>query len=85
MKAITDGLNISRSNQYEKKKGRKRYGVRKDDSEYLPLIREITDNRPTFGYRRVTAVINRILVQKEHHRINHKRIYRIMRANHLLL
>ena len=85
MKAITDTLDISRSNQYEKKKGRKRYGTRKDDDYYLPLIKEITDNRPTFGYRRVTAVINRILVQKEHHRINHKRIYRIMRANHLLL
>lgn len=85
MKAITDSLNISRSNQYEGRKGRKRYGVRRDDNEYLPLIREITDNRPTFGYRRVTAVMNRVLVQKECHRINHKRIYRIMRANHLLL
>lgn len=85
MKAITDTLNISRSNQYEKKKGRKRYGTRKDDEIYLPLVKKITDNRPTFGYRRVTAVINRILVEKEHDRINHKRVYRIMRANHLLL
>ena len=85
MKAITDTLDISRSNQYEVKKNRKRYAIKKDDDIYLPLIKEITDNRPTFGYRRVTAVINRILVEKEHQRINHKRVYRIMRANHLLL
>ena len=50
MKAITDVLDISRSNQYERKKGRRRYGTRKDDGSYLPLVREITDNLPTFGY-----------------------------------
>ena len=85
MKAITDTLDVSRSNQYEIKRGRKRYGTRNDDDHYLPLIREITDNRPTFGYRRVTALINRTLAEKGQRRINHKRIYRIMRIHHLLL
>ena len=85
MKAITDALIISRSNQYVGKTGRRRYGTRRDDDRYLPLIREITDNRPTFGYRRVTAVINRTLTEKGQKRINHKRVYRIMRANRLLL
>jgi transposase InsO family protein len=85
VKAITYTLDISRSNQYEAKKGRKRYATKKDDDTYLPLIKEVTDNRPTFGYRRVTAVINRTLTEKGQKRINHKRIYRIMRANHLLL
>lgn len=74
MKAIADTLDISRSNQYEKKKGRKRYGTRKDDENYLPVVKEITDGRATYGYRRVTAVMNRILTRKGEERINHKRI-----------
>ncbi len=85
MKRITDVLGISRSNQYERKKGRSRYGTRKDDGNYLPLVRQVTDARPTYGYRRVTAVINRTLAERGEKRINHKRVYRIMRANHLLL
>lgn len=30
-----------------------------DDTEVLKLIRAVTDDRPTFGYRRVTALLNR--------------------------
>jgi len=62
MKRITDTLQISRSNQYvrdiEKKK---RYKPHPDDRKYLPLIQQITDERPTYGYRRVTALVNRSL------------------------
>jgi transposase InsO family protein len=85
VKAITDALDVSRSNQYEPKKGRKRYGTRTDDENYLPLVKEITDGRSTYGYRRVTAVMNRILMGKGEKRVNHKRVYRIMRIHHLLL
>lgn len=82
MKRITDTLNVSRSNQYEKNDApRKRYNIKPDDEKYLFLIRKITDEKPTYGYRRVTARLNREFI----HRVNHKRIYRIMRANHLLL
>jgi len=31
------------------------------DEELLPLIREIVDERPTYGYPRTTAVLNRRL------------------------
>lgn len=53
----------------------------------LPIIREICDQRPSNGYRRVTAHLNRYL--KQHvmklARVNPKRIYRIMKQNQLLL
>jgi len=82
MKTITGVLHVSRSNQYTRgKTKRERYNPKPDDAEYLSLIRKITDEKPTYGYRRVTALLNRALEQK----VNHKRIYRIMRVNHLLL
>lgn len=84
MKTLTDTMGVSRSNQCEKKKSREHY-FKPDDESYLALIRQITDNRATYGYRRVTAILNRLLVEKGHPRVNHKRIYRIMKRNNLLL
>lgn len=82
MKTIADTLHISRSNQYTRgKTPRRRYTPKPDDEIYLSHIRRITDERPSWGYRRVTAQLNRELKE----RVNHKRIYRIMRINHLLL
>jgi transposase InsO family protein len=82
MKKITDTLDISRSNQYTRgKTQRGRYNPKPDDDTYLPHIRRITDERPTYGYRRVTICLRRELGDS----VNHKRIYRIMRVNHLLL
>lgn len=56
-----------------------------EDEVLLPLIRDIIDHRLTYGYRRVCAVLNRRLVQDGHARVNHKRVYRIMRLHGLLL
>jgi len=65
MRKITDTLQISRSNQYargiEKKE---RYKPHPDDRKYLPLIQQIIDERPTYGYRRVTLLVNRFLREK---------------------
>lgn len=52
-----------------------------DDEGLLVLIREICKGRPTYGYRRVTAVL-RDKLQKA---INAKRVYRMMRQNQLCL
>ncbi len=54
MKAITDTLEVARSHQYEKINVRTHY-TRPDDEKYLALIKTITDNRPTYGYRRTTG------------------------------
>ncbi|EOR11062.1 hypothetical protein I593_00285 [Acinetobacter tandoii DSM 14970 = CIP 107469] len=58
-----------------------------DDLLLLPIIREICDERPSNGYRRVTAHLNRYLQQHmlQLARVNPKRIYRIMKQNKLLL
>ena len=82
MKTITDTLELSRSNQYARAKvRRKRYSAKREDDVFLSQIRKITDERPSWGYRRVTAQLNRALTRK----VNHKQIYRIMRINNLLL
>jgi hypothetical protein len=41
--------------------------------------------RPTYGYRRITAVLNRQLRADGLAPVNHKRVYRIMQAHNLLL
>ena len=89
MKAITQTLGVSRSNQYEQRSRDRRHRPQRynkaEDAYYLPLIRNITDQRPTYGYRRVTALLNRALVANAHPRVNHKRVYRIMKIHGLLL
>ena len=85
MKTIADTLDVSRSNLYEKPAGTRRNQIRPDDARYLTIIRMITDNRSTYGYRRVTALINRMLGEQGQPRVNHKRIYRIMKIHHLSL
>lgn len=89
MKTVADTMEVSRSRQHERKKqggtSRKRYYTKAEDHGYLSLIRQITDERPTYGYRRVTALVNRHLGKYNHRRVNPKRIYRIMKMHNLLL
>lgn len=59
----------------------KREVKKPDDERLLPLIKEICKDRPTYGYRRVTAVLR----DKIQEAINAKRVYRIMRQNQLCL
>ncbi len=51
----------------------------------LPLIRRLVDARPTYGYRRVTALLNRDLAAEGLAPANHKRVYRLMKVHGLLL
>lgn len=50
------------------------------DLKLVSQIREIVDERATYGYRRVTA-----LLKREGTRVNHKRVYRVMKQAELLL
>ena len=65
---------------------RSRYN-KAEDHILLPMIRDICDQRPSNGYRRVTAHLNRYLKQHgmQLTQVNPKRIYRIMRQSQLLL
>lgn len=89
MRQVARVLDVARSNlivqtQDEKPAKLVRYN-KTDDAWLLPMIRAITDVRPTYGYRRVTQLLNLELEKQQKLRVNHKRIYRIMEQNGLLL
>lgn len=89
MRQVSRVLEVSRSNLIEQvnrpnKDARVRYS-KADDAWLLPIIREITDKRSTYGYRRVTQLLNLELKRLEKLRVNHKRVYRIMKSANLLL
>lgn len=50
-----------------------------------PQIKRLMGKRPTYGYRRITAFLNRERATHGLEPINHKRIYRIMASHGLLL
>ncbi len=51
----------------------------------LAPLRSLVDERPTYGYRRIGALLNRERLKNGQPRLNHKRIYRLMSQNGLLL
>lgn len=89
MKCVAETMGVSRSRLGERvgsePKPRKVRYNKAEDEDLLPLIRDIIDERLTYGYRRVCAVLNRRLKAMGRPRVNHKRVYRIMRLNGLLL
>jgi transposase InsO family protein len=88
VKRVAETLGISRSQLTARLKGqaRPRSRYRKtDDAELLVPLRSLVDERPTYGYRRIAALLNRERLQKGLPRLNHKRIYRLMAQNGLLL
>jgi len=88
MSAVAEILGVSRSNLHDrvtgKTKPRRRYH-KAQDAAVLLLIERLVAARPTYGYRRITAVLNRQLRSDGLAPVNHKRVYRIMKANSLLL
>jgi len=84
MKPVAETLGISRSHLSATAHGVRRERaayVREGDSAVLNRIRDVVRERPSYGYRRVTARLNRELSE----RINHKRVYRLMKLEALLL
>jgi hypothetical protein len=63
VKAVAETLGVARSNLVDglRRPERRRRGPyrRARDHELLAEIRAITDGRPTYGYRRITALLNR--------------------------
>ena len=88
MKTVADTLGVSRSQLHsrlrEGSRPRGRYQKTEDD-EILAAIRTLADDRPTYGYRRIWALLNRQRESAGLSRLNHKRIYRLMSQNGLLL
>ena len=96
--AVASTLGVARSNLVERLKvpARPRVGqfddgrprgryCKAEDEALLPRIRRLVDERPTYGYRRITALLNRELAIDGQPRVNHKRVYRLMQVHGLLL
>ena len=83
MKAVAETLGVARSNLVEQLKPSvtRQRRPRPDDEWLVPMIRAIVAERASYGYRRVTVLLNRQLQAEGRPRINHKRTYRIMRIN----
>ena len=87
MKAVADTLGVSRANLVERLqvRSKSRGSYRKaEDEELLPIIRRLVDQRPTYGYRRIAALLNRERRAADQPVVNAKRVHRIM-GNHAML
>ncbi len=85
MSKVCQTLGIARSNlsAQVKQKGQRlqKQPWKKKDEELVSMIQEIIKERPSYGYRRVTACLR----QKQKEAINPKRVYRVMKKAGLLL
>lgn len=88
MSVIAQTIGVSRSQLHARLAGpvepRRRYH-KAQDAVVVPLITALVAARPTYGYRRITALLNRRLRAGAAAPVNHKRVYRIMQAHSLLL
>ncbi|SFE93255.1 HTH-like domain-containing protein [Roseivivax sediminis] len=82
MKVVAETLGVARSNLHARMNGsakpRQRYH-KAQDAALLPLIEALVAARPTYGYRRIAALLNRRL-RVGATPANHKGVYRIMQA-----
>jgi putative transposase len=88
MKVVTDTLGVARSNIAERVKDvRPKRGpqTREGDLELNAEIRRLVDARPTYGYRRIAALLKRERRSAGLPNVNAKRVYRLMKKQGLLL
>ena len=89
MKTVADVIGVSRSNLIERLKERprqKRTGRPPlPDDEFLAAIKAVIAEMPTYGYRRIHAVLKRQALAAGLSPPNHKRVYRVMKLHGLLL
>ena len=84
MKSVAETLGVARSNLIDRMKcrtkPRRRY-QEAQDAAVAPLFTALVSARSTYGYRRITAILNRQLRSEGLAPVNHKRVYRIMQAD----
>jgi transposase InsO family protein len=88
VKAIAETLGVARSNLIERRDGaRPKRGPqdRPGDPELTVDIRRLVDARPTYGYRRIAALLKRKRRADGMTPVNAKRVYRLMKKHSLLL
>jgi putative transposase len=88
VKTIAETLEVARSNVVERQTAaRPTRGpqTRSGDIELAADIRRLVDQRPTYGYRRIAALLKRERRSDGLAPVNAKRVYRLMKKNGLLL
>ena len=81
---ICDMFGINSKSIYKPSK-KTRFYKKPQDKEVLSQVKAIISMRPTYGYKRVTAMVNKLRLSLGTSRLNKKRVYRIMKMNGLLL
>ncbi len=86
MKAVAEAIGVSRSQLHARSvsasKPRGRYRKAEDD-ELLPVLRHLVDQRPAYGCRRITALLNRERRALKLEPVNRKRVLRILNLHGL--
>lgn len=91
MRLVCSTLGVARShvvallNRPADWRDRRRARCRGDDTALLAAIRQVVEERGTYGYRRVWGVLRYQQSDQGEWRANHKRVYRVMRDHGLLL
>ena len=88
MKMVSTTLGVARSNVIERRDGHRPprgSQERPGDVELGGAIRRFVDERPTYGYRRIAALLKRERRSAGLAPVNTKRVYRLMKKHGLLL
>jgi putative transposase len=89
VKRVAEALGVARSNlavQAAPERSRQRRGRRpQPDAELLAEIKDAIAGQPTYGYRRIHALLRRQRREEGGAAVNVKRVYRVMKMHGLLL
>ena len=88
MKTVAEVIGISRSNLIERMRERPKKRIGRPplpDDKLVAEIKAVIAELPTYGYRRVHAILERQALAAGLKPPNHKRVYRVMKVHGLLL
>src|SRR6185369_7925914 len=88
MKSVADALGVARSSLAERAHRRERRPTGRPprpDQDLVAEIKAIITDLPTYGYRRVHAILRRRALAEGRQPPNHKRVYGAMKRHGLLL
>ena len=88
MKTVAEVIGVSRANLSERLRERPQPPVGRPplpDDELVAQIEAVIAELPTYGYRRVHAILKRQALAAGLKPANHKRVYRVMKVHGLLL
>jgi putative transposase len=88
MKTVAEVIGVSRSNLVERLQERPKMRIGRPplpDDALVAEIKAVIAELPTYGYRRVRAILKRQALAAGLNPPNHKRVYRVMKVHGLLL